>query len=55
MSLEEKVLLRIEVLKKELSDFVIQANTQVKAYQAAIGELESLLKSEEIKKPDKLT
>jgi hypothetical protein len=41
--MEEKVQARIEQLEKELDQFVVQANQQVAAYNAAIAELKKLL------------
>lgn len=40
---EETIRTKIEALRKELDQFVAQANQQIAAYQAAIQVLESLL------------
>lgn len=44
--MEAKIKARIETLKQELEKFVVDANTTIKTYQAAIGELERLLQPE---------
>jgi len=47
MNIEERITARIATLKAELEKFVADANQRMAAYQAAIGELEMLLKPEE--------
>jgi hypothetical protein len=42
--IEEKIKARIAALKAELEKFVVDANSTIKAYQVAIGELENLIK-----------
>lgn len=40
---ETTIQARIAALEKELIDYVAQANTQIQAYNAAIGELKRLI------------
>lgn len=47
--MEEKIRNRIKELETALAEFVKQANTQIAAYEAAIGELKKLLEKD---KPD---
>lgn len=47
MTTEERIAQRIAELRAEMDKFVIQTNQQITAYQAAIGELERLIKPDE--------
>lgn len=48
MITKEQIENRIRELRLELEKYLVAANTQITAYQAAIGELERLLTAEVI-------
>ncbi len=45
--MKDKIENRIAELKKNREEFIVKANTEVAALNAAIGELENLLKEDE--------
>lgn len=52
MDIRSKIKARIVTLKADLDTFITMTNTKVQLYQVAIGELEDLLKPEEVKAND---